>query len=471
MRFLFCNRHSLWRQTLPWGLERTGHAVVVPSSYDPIYLDALVDTFAPEVVLTAGWVQDYVPANIRAIRRAAARAGALSVYWATEDIQHFHSWSLPFARAVGADVVVTINAACVPEYRARGFGSEFLDFGCNTDLFGPRPPDPAHACDVVLVANPYDFTISYREQSLLDLLAPLLGEPGLDLRVWGEGWEEVAPGSPLSVPRALLRGPAPYASTPTLYTSAGLVLGPQNENRFPTQVTMRTFEVLSCGAALLTSATWAVARMFRSGHHLLVSDSPESTRALVRRYLADEDGRAGLGRAGRELVWARHTYAHRAAALTAVASARLGSRRTWVPAPRPPRVPVCLELAPDYIAGTEGELLVMAAGARVTFTFTVEVEGREQLRAALRLWERRAGAERPPVWCRSGGQPPVAAVGPDADGWWSWDCRVVPGTSELTLGVDAGAEGQVEFASANWSGDAEFRPRLLVIHYLGGDAP
>jgi hypothetical protein len=454
--------------------------VVVPESYEPAYLRAVSTHLCPDVVLAVGWVEDYTVQNTNAIREVAEHCGALKVYWATEDIQHLHKWSLPFARRLGADLVMTINEDCVREYQLQGHHAGHLDFGCNTDLFRTLTPDPGHACDVLLVARAYNFEVPFREKSLSDLLLPLLDQPGLDLRVWGSGWD-MTQRLPKQIPPGCLQGLAPYTLTPLLYSSARIVLGPQNENRYDTQVTMRTFEIMGTGSLLLTSKTPAILRLFKPGEHLLVTASPGETSRLVAQFLRDNRARRQVGEAGRQEVLRQHTYVHRAEALVSAAEAILAQRHTRVPGkPRAHvKIPSCLVLGASFVEGErtgrtllispKGEVrlktLLVSEGWNTRLGFKIERPKGNVLQYILRLWQVRGTEPIPKVVC-SCNNSETTAQGPDAEGWWSWSIRPfdMAGTLEVELSVAPGEMGSVEFASMEWSGSEEFKPRLVVIY-------
>jgi spore maturation protein CgeB len=90
--------------------------------------------------------------------------------------------------------------------------------------------------------------------------------------------------------------------------------------------TIRVFEALACGIPLI-SAPWADAEgLFRTGRDYLIGrDGPEMTRQLSA-LKHDPALRAELVRSGLETIRARHTCAHRADELLAIAHSLQGSR-------------------------------------------------------------------------------------------------------------------------------------------------
>lgn len=78
-------------------------------------------------------------------------------------------------------------------------------------------------------------------------------------------------------------------------------------------VNMRVFEALAMGATLLTdrdAARNGLLDLFHDGEHLIAYDDA-NLLDLARRYLNDPESRARIGRAGRDRVLSRDTYAHR----------------------------------------------------------------------------------------------------------------------------------------------------------------
>ena len=84
--------------------------------------------------------------------------------------------------------------------------------------------------------------------------------------------------------------------------------------------TIRVFEALACGVPLL-SAPWSDAeQLFRPGADFLFADDTEAMTRALRLVRDDADLRADLVRSGLETIRGRHTCAHRAAELLAIAS-------------------------------------------------------------------------------------------------------------------------------------------------------
>jgi spore maturation protein CgeB len=84
--------------------------------------------------------------------------------------------------------------------------------------------------------------------------------------------------------------------------------------------TIRVFEALACGLPLV-SAPWDDAEnLFRPGRDFLVTPTEEAMAAAMRAVANDEDMRRELAASGLETIRNRHTCAHRADALLAIAA-------------------------------------------------------------------------------------------------------------------------------------------------------
>lgn len=314
-RVLVIEEDPFWHLALPSGLKAIGCEVRFDTQVDESELASTIADFKPNFVLMMGWTQTHVPARRKTIRRLLDRYQVPLVYWAVEDAEWFDHWSLPLVRDLRPNLVATIDAGCVSRYEAEGFQAAYLPFGCNPLLQRKAKPRPEYDCDVALVANHYQILTECRRQSLDYLLRPLLGQ-GYNVKVWGKRWDRAGEAG-LTLPAGVWQGVLPTTDCAAVYASAKIVLGLQNGNS-PSQLTMRTFDVIGSQAFLLSYNTPAVPIFFEPGKHLVTSDSPEETERLVDFYLAKPELRAGIAEVGQAEVYAKHTYADRARALLAL---------------------------------------------------------------------------------------------------------------------------------------------------------
>lgn len=311
-RILFLNASPLYADGLAAGLREAGHEVHL---FDPTSMPrychgeavaSMIEAVRPEIAVSMGHAEFFMDAA--AVFAEIKRHGIFHVYWATEDRPFHRQISLPCAAY--AQAVLTIDSGSLPHYQARGIPAEVLPFACNPAIHHDYPPDPALVHDLVLIAHNTPAGGTYRQKSLINLLLPFL-DGGYDLAVWGAAWDQPFVRG-LTLPARFYQGVLSYEDAARAVSSAKIVLGPQWDAFSATQVSCRTFEILGSGGFLLTADVPGVRYFFRHGIHLLTTDSPGRTKTLVQQYLADEAGRRGIAAQGRNLVYARHTYLHRA---------------------------------------------------------------------------------------------------------------------------------------------------------------
>ena len=138
---------------------------------------------------------------------------------------------------------------------------------------------------------------------------------GLDVGVWGPGWERAADDPQVG---PMIRGGALRpAAWRRLYARCRVALnihygsfGPQDASG--DLANTRVFEILACGAYQVVDRPGDVLRLFTDGTHLRTFGSGDEMRAAVEQALGDPDLRERVARRGRAEVLARHTYEHRA---------------------------------------------------------------------------------------------------------------------------------------------------------------
>lgn len=180
-------------------------------------------------------------------------------------------------------------------------------------VYRPVKQDPGWECDVAFMgANYAHFPDSRNRAQLINLVA----KSGVRLRVYGSGWGA-------GVPCYGKVGEKDFAAA---VAGAKIVLGINAYNDVHQYTSNRTWNVLSCGTAVyLTYRFKGMGDLFEEGKHLVsvkkVEHAPATIRALIDPK--QDQKRARIAKAGRELVLARHTYRHRAEEL-------LSTYREWL---------------------------------------------------------------------------------------------------------------------------------------------
>lgn len=237
-----------------------------------------------------------------------------------------HHRSVTDARAMEAydlrhyDGVLAFGDVISDIYRANGWAQRVWTWHEAADVrrFRPMPGEP-HEGDLVWIGNWGD---DERERELGEFLIEPVRALGLRARVHGVRY----PGPAIdrlrdagidyagwlpnhAVPRAFARHRVTVHVPRRPYVLA-----------LPGIPTIRMFEALACGIALV-SAPWEDREgLFHPGDDYLVAEDGAAMRQHLRALLADRDRAAEMAARGRRTVLARHTCAHRVDQLLAIAS-------------------------------------------------------------------------------------------------------------------------------------------------------
>jgi hypothetical protein len=162
--------------------------------------------------------------------------------------------------------------------------------------FRPRPVDPAHRHDVTIVAKTRDVP----RPIVSDAVAA-----GLRPRIYGDGWRG------LVEPALVVADHVGNEELPAIYSSAGVVLNDHwRTMREWGFVSNRLFDVLACGAPVISDPVEGVDQLFDGA--LLEYRTPGELRTLVDQLLADPVEARERAAQGRKVVLAHHTFDHRA---------------------------------------------------------------------------------------------------------------------------------------------------------------
>jgi GT2 family glycosyltransferase/spore maturation protein CgeB len=155
---------------------------------------------------------------------------------------------------------------------------------------------------------------------------------GLEVEIWGQGWEEVAPDR-------LVADMLDNRDLPALYASSKVVLC----DHWPDMakegfISNRVFEAAAAGALPVTDQVAGLAEVF--GDSVAVYRTAEELESLISLNLGNSEARMASAAAAREAVLAGHTFDHRAAAFTEVVVPLLGQ------APPSPLLDLAVSVAP-----------------------------------------------------------------------------------------------------------------------------
>ena len=318
-----------------WSLQNllADHGPAGLQPYRAAYPDLASQPFGPgfdpgealqgaDLVIVHEWND---PALVAAIGRARARGGTFRLLFhdthhrAVSDPKAIRAFDLS-----GYDAVLAFGEALAEVYRRWGWGRRVFVWheAADVTLFHP-PAVERPRSGLVWIGNWGD---GERTQEIEQFLLAPARANGLPLDIHGVRYPESAKAL-LRQYGAAYRGWLANAQVPEVFAAhLATVHVPRRfyVQQLPGIPTIRVFEALACGIPL-ASAPWTDSEgLFRPGQdYLTAADGREMERHL-RSLQADASLRTELVRSGLETIRARHTCAHRAEELLAIAR-RLGT--------------------------------------------------------------------------------------------------------------------------------------------------
>lgn len=189
--------------------------------------------------------------------------------------------------------------------------SSYLPHAFDPGVHRPRalsPEDIAkYGCDVSFIGKH-----SPAKAAMLEEL--VRRRPALNLKVWGNQWERLAPESPLR--KHVMFRAANGIEYATAISASRINLGLLQEaiagSSSGDQITSRTFHIPACGGLMLHERTDDLLKIFREDESCACFAGPDELARKVDQLLADEPLRARIATRGRELVEQGHSWDHRA---------------------------------------------------------------------------------------------------------------------------------------------------------------
>lgn len=289
--------------------ERYLRAATRPLAVPALNLALLARAFAlrPDLVLVLKGAH-VLPETLASLRRATH---ALAMY-ATDDFENPLNTNERMRRSLPEwDVVFTPRSFAIPELRAGGARRvELLPFGYDETVHRPSARLGALATDV---AEAVTFVGTWAPERAT-WLEPLAGR--LPMRIYGEGWQRVADGSPLR--EAIRLRPVYGEDFREIVTHAAIdvsLLRKGNRDRH----NMRTFEVPACRGFMLAERTEEHQALFEEDVEAVYFGSGAELEEKAARYLRDAEARRRIAEAGhRRVVSGKHRYRDRAARIVEV---------------------------------------------------------------------------------------------------------------------------------------------------------
>jgi spore maturation protein CgeB len=226
-----------------------------------------------------------------------------TVFWNKEDSVHFERF---IDSAALFDVILTVDANCIPRYRARVPSRTqvaALPFAVQPALHRFTGIDPARrgACFVGSYGQHIHDQRRARQDMLLDSAAQALGLTVYDRNSDRRGAQYRYP----ALPRLSVRPKIPHARTAEVYKSHLVSLNVNTIEDSETMFSRRLVEVIGCGGLAVSTPALAIDRLFAGLCHVV--HSRDDAQPLFERLAHD-----GYSESDRDMMveGARHVAEH-----------------------------------------------------------------------------------------------------------------------------------------------------------------
>lgn len=230
-----------------------------------------------------------------------------TVFWNKEDPPHFDDF-LKSARLF--DVVFTSDINCVPKYiEALGHDRiHVLPFAAQPRMHNPARPRGVKRERNIAFGGMY-FRHKYPERrQQMDYLLPAAQKLGLDIfsRKLGADPNYQFP-EPFD---KNVVGSLPYEEMVTAYHAYKVFLNVNSVVDSPSMCARRIFEIIACGAAVVSPPSPAIDRFFPNQSILTAADEREA-HSQLRALMRSEGYRERLVHRAQREIWKNHTYGAR----------------------------------------------------------------------------------------------------------------------------------------------------------------
>lgn len=313
LNVLFLSEVPLIKYGLMSGFTQQGHNADFMYGEYSLYCDdntqlnrieRKIKDFKPDFVFTEG----YGGCNIAAISFLLKRYNIPLIFWAIEDPV---TTGISMYYAPYADFIFTTTLECLDMYSQINKPAGVLMFGTNSQYHKNVEKKDIYNIDLAIAAsnysNRYDRTAKY--------IMPLVDSGRYTMGFWGLCWDDFARPVNLKNHMELFHGVLPYEELPSLYSTCKIALGSQCDDTSWSQQSMRNFEVLGCGHAILLSYyTKAQEAVFgSSGENIYLAKTTQEMFDMADEILRMSDKqRQALATKAQKFVYTNHNYRLRA---------------------------------------------------------------------------------------------------------------------------------------------------------------
>ncbi|MGD0713771.1 MAG: glycosyltransferase [Gaiellaceae bacterium] len=212
----------------------------------------------------------------------------------------------------GCDLILTSFPHFVDRFRSMGIGSEYFRIGFESTLLDRLTRLPS-AYGAVFVGGIAD--VHAEGTAVLEKVAT-----EIELDVWGYGIETLPTGSAL---RKRFHGEAWGLDMYDVFCNSKIVINRHSSAAENFANNMRLYEATGVGAMLATDEKDNLSELFEVGSEVVSYRDAHDLVEKIRYYLADEEERRAIARAGQERTLGSHTYLQRMKELEQIIEAYL----------------------------------------------------------------------------------------------------------------------------------------------------
>lgn len=193
------------------------------------------------------------------------------------------------------DCTLFCNMTDVWEARGQGVTSEYLQYGIDPEIYFPSESQ-SNTPEIVFLGNNYEnqFPLSIQRKQMVNFLKK---EYGTRFGVYGTNWKEHETGNLMGNQK----GEA------DIYRACKIAI---NFSHFDYErySSDRMYRAMASGALCMTHRYAGIHLDFESGENVVAWDTFEHLKFQIDYYLANEDQRKQIAKAGCELVHTTHTF-------------------------------------------------------------------------------------------------------------------------------------------------------------------
>ena len=251
---------------------------------------AQIEEFRPDIVLN----QDVFHVDTKLVRRIKNIGRPVLIGQVGIEPSRGEDWAV-------YDLMISQLPRIVQSFRTVGVRSEVRHLAFEPSILDALPDAPTLDVDVSFVGS-----VSVDHQQRIALLEAVARR--FDLKLWGARPQTLPASSPL---HRCFQGEVWGADMYQVLRRSRITLNSHIDLTGREAGNMRLFEATGVGTFLLTDFKDNLDTLFAPDREVVAWRSIDDSLKAIGRYLADDDGRAAIARAGQARTMAQHTYSHR----------------------------------------------------------------------------------------------------------------------------------------------------------------